>query len=106
MEIKYWISTTIKKTYMDKILDGTKKYEYKGASEYWIKRISKFMDFTMGELGINFLCGQKSYKFIVADITKWSGTMPRDIDGTEYKSYYQIQLGDQILHKCKTKGAS
>ena len=91
---------------MDKILNGTKKYEYKGATEYWNKRLSKFILFSKGELGINFLCGQKSYKFIVAEIIRWSGTMPRNIDGTDYKSYYQIQLGEQILHKCKNKGAS
>ena len=91
-----WISTTIKKVYMDQILKGIKKAEFKGATDFWKKRLDKYKNFEDGTLGINFLCGQNSYKFFVKDIYKWHGTRPLDIDGKEFHIYYQILLGDRI----------
>jgi len=89
-----WISTTIKRKWLDKILSGEKEQEYKGATEFWNKRLTKILE-CGEEIGINFLCGRESYKFEVMDINHYYGM--REIDGTEYESFYEIRLGKPIL---------
>ena len=90
----YWISTTIKKKYMEKILNGEKTMECKGATPFWEKRLDKLM--MAGSVGINFLCGNKPYKFQVTGITKTRNKNGRLIDGVMYYVYYKIDIGDRI----------
>jgi len=92
-----WISTTIKKKYMDKILSGDKKFELKGDIIYWRQRLDKLIG--KKNVTINFLCGQKSYKFKVKNITKiehpFEDTV--EIDGIFYSGYYEIGIGERLV---------
>jgi hypothetical protein len=92
-----WISTTIKKKWMDLILDGTKCAEYKANTKFWNKRLEPLVDkfFLDDEIGINFLCGQKSYKYRVVHI-RHHNRHPLDIDGVQVTDWYEIQLGKRI----------
>ena len=92
-----WISTTIKKKWINKILSGEKKVEYKNKSEYWQKRLEKIsaIDIKNG-VGINFLCGQEAYKFKVIKIDSITSETPKNIDGVECHSWYEIHLGERI----------
>jgi len=94
------ISTTIKKKWMDKILSGEKTSELKADSPYWNKRINNIIRHKLNEMGytkviINFLCGQKSYKYEVLAIHKNidSGI---NIDGIFHKRYWEIELGGRL----------
>lgn len=92
-----WISTTIKKKWMDKILSGEKKSELKGATKYWKKRIDKITSTypsDQEETGINFLCGRKSYKYHIKIIIRFY--FPKEIDGEIFNNWYEIVLGDRI----------
>ncbi len=90
-----WISTTIKKKYMDKILSGKKTSEYKKATDFWEKRLSKYVGTHDGDLGINFLCGQESYKFRVRQVARGSD-FEIDIDGEPVWEWYEIHLGERM----------
>ena len=96
------ISTTIDKEYMDDILTGVKKIEYKGKTKFWETRLEKLIKILKNkteEVEINFLCGQKAYKYKVKKITKihMRGGVWMEIAGKHYYEYYQIHLGERIL---------
>ena len=100
MKIDYWISTTIKKKYMDKILSLEKVIESKGATDFWIKRLSKARELLRKNktVGINFLCGRKSYKFKVNEIYLVdSNTLLCRVDDQYFRNIYNIYLGERIL---------
>ena len=83
---------------MDKILLGEKTSEFKIASKFWIKRLNKArLELErLQPVNINFLCGQKSYKFIVKDIIFHSKQSSIYIDGVKTYMYYEIKLGKQM----------
>jgi len=105
-----WISTTIKRKWLDKILSGEKKSELKVCNEYWSKRIKPLIKIQAANnwgplpIGINFLCGNPNHptkpgicaKYQVEKITIWHSTTPEDIDGVMTKEWYEIHLGDRI----------
>jgi len=94
----YYISTTIKKIWMDKILSGEKTSEFKVASVFWIKRLTGariVLDQLQQPVRINFLCGQIAYKFIVKEILFHN--KPMVIDGVKTQMYYEIKLGQQLM---------
>ena len=92
-----WISTTIKKKWLEKILSGEKTVERKVANEFWTKRLEKFVDGTFqDDIGINFLCGCESYKFKVININKCYWRDGFDIDGVITQEWYEIRLGEQL----------
>lgn len=103
------ISTTIKKVYMDQILAGTKKIEYKGNTEFWNKRLIKFtesknlvdnkvnchiLSYKVPNVVITFLCGSQPYKYKVEKISYVPER--KHIDGIIYDVHWQIHLGDRI----------
>jgi hypothetical protein len=91
-----WVSTTIKKVWMDEILAGRKCIEYKDRSEYWKKRLED-LAYNVGTHtghGINFLCGRKSYKFRIDRIEMKCGAMI--IDNKPSNSWYEIHIGLQF----------
>ena len=88
-----WVSTTIKRKWMDKILSGEKTIEYKGATEFWNTRLNKLL-YCGEEISINFLCGRVSYKFKVIRIFYYDND--RVIDGVLHKGFFEIHLGEQI----------
>ena len=88
-----WISTTIKRKHLDKILSEEKTIEFKGATPFWMKRLDKLMLYD-GDIAINFLCGRESYKFRVEKILYCVGR--RVIDGILHDEFYEIHLGEQI----------
>ena len=99
-----WISTTIKRMYMDKILSGEKTVEYKSLIPYWDRRVGKFLHKALFAnsnpptlpKGINFLCGRKSYKFKITmiRIEATSPDIPTDVVSTG--GCYAIHLGERI----------
>lgn len=96
------ITTTINKEYMDEILTGVKKIEYKGKTEFWEKRLEKLMKILenkIEEVEINFLCGQKAYKYHVRKIVKINLSQygGREIAGIRYDEFYQIHLGERFM---------
>ncbi len=91
-----WISTTIKRKHLDRILDGEKEIEYKKASEHWTKRLNKHRGQHDGDLGINFLCGQESFKFDVKSVFLWFHTDGMEIDGETAIWVYHIELGERL----------
>lgn len=91
------ISTTIKRTWMDKILSGEKKIEYKDNTEYWRKRLSNIDDIDIESgVEINFLCGQVAYRYKVIDIALIIHKEPMDIDGVKTNTWYEIHLGERV----------
>ena len=91
-----WISTTIKRVWLDKILSGEKTSEFKVASDFWMKRLT-CGHYAPGELGINFLCGRKAVKYNVTRIVFWGMPGQRmNIDGKVVKEWYEIVLGERI----------
>lgn len=93
-----WISTTIKKKWMVKILSGEKTIEYKGATDFWRPRLDKIMiNHSDKEIGINFLYGRVPYKYKVENIYYYYGD--RVIDGVLHHGFYEIHLGDRITEK-------
>lgn len=100
--IERWISTTIKKVWLDKILSGEKKIEYKDNTEWWRARLGNIDDLDIDEgVGINFLCGRKHYKFMVTAIHLVISGTPKDIDGNECFTWYEIHLGERYFPKCR-----
>jgi len=84
---------------MDRILEGKKTIELKKASDFWKKRLEKYVGKHSGDLGINFLCGQKSHKFKVPRIEHRSfeeGDDPILIDESYELEYFAIFLGQKI----------
>ena len=96
---KYWISTTIKKPWLDKILSGEKPNELKGKNKYWETRIEPLLNMKCGEVGLNLLNGRDSYKFLIKEINVWHGDEPTKIDDEEYLEYYEIIHGIQLTLK-------
>ena len=90
-----WISTTIKKKWMDKILSREKRVEYKQHSDFWKKRLDPLLR-CYDKICINFLCGQISYKFEVIYIEYINVHWGMDIDGKTHNEYYAIYIGDKI----------
>ena len=83
------LSTTIKKVFMDRILSGEKKVEYKENTRYWQDRIKG--DATV----INFLCGQKFYKYKINRIRCIK--TPRGVRTVIKTSYcFAIELGERL----------
>ena len=99
IEYKYnWISTTIKKKYMELILSGKKTTEYKENTEYWNKRLNKIKN--KKNIAINFLCGRINYKFEVILIEAFFDYSNDgcfiDIDGKKVYEWWEIRLGKRI----------
>jgi len=86
------ISTTIKGLWMDKILSGEKTSEYKGNSDFWWKRLTKFIGhrFDKEPVFITFLRGRMSYKYRVKCVLFYP--VPKEIDGVVYDCYWEIRL--------------
>ena len=83
------MSTTIKRVYMDQILSGEKKVEYKENTPYWQDRIKG------GASIINFLCGQKFYKYRIVRIRCIK--TPKRIRFLIKTSYcFAIELGEHV----------
>jgi len=76
---------------MDRILSNTKKIEYKAYNDHWTKRIGN-----KPHKAINFLCGQKCYKFTVEKIEVID--TPTEIIGKEVPTTrcFAIHLGKRI----------
>jgi len=104
-----YISTTIKRTWMNLILEGSKTIEYKVASDYWKKRLEKYVthridrrkdtvnaEHRVKELGINFLCGRECYKYRVDYVKHVTGGR-MEIDGTDATEWYEIHLSERLL---------
>jgi len=91
-----WISTTIKKKWMDQILSGETDTELIGANNFWDKRLGKLITKDDGLVAINFLCCQKAYAFKVKEILYVSTLCPKKIDEKYYKTYWKIRLGARI----------
>ena len=87
------ISTTIKRKWLDQILSGIKTVEYKGATPFWRARLDK-LRYTDEPRVITFLCGRESYKFKVKGV--YLVGQFKVIEGTGYRHYYEIHLGEQI----------
>lgn len=90
------ISTTIKRKYMNKIMEGTKKIEYKADIKFWNVRLSKLVDVDDDMIIINFLCGRKSYKYYVIEIKRCFS-----LDGIIFNDkfhywWWEIHLGPRI----------
>ncbi len=99
IEFKYnWISTTIKKKYMELILSGKKTTEYKENTEFWNKRLNKIMN--KRNIAINFLCGRINYKFEVKIIIPYFDYSNDgcfiDIDEKKVYEWWEIRLGKRI----------
>jgi hypothetical protein len=91
-----FISTTIKRKWLDKILSGEKKSELKVCSRFWMRRLT-CGEYAPGEMGINFLCGREAVKYNVTMVQLWAipgKTM--NIDGKVYTNWYEIHLGERI----------
>ncbi len=103
-----WISTTIKRKYMDKILAGDKKIEYKRGSNYWRKRILPLMHRKdeldededpddLEPLGITFVCGQDVYKFELKGMMHVTADCDvKEIDGETVQEYFALRIGKRI----------
>lgn len=84
------ISTTIKRFYMDQILSGKKRTEFKEYNEYWCKRLPG------NRSGIiNFLCGQISYKYTYTDIEVVLTPIAL-VDVIKTPKCFAIHLGERI----------
>ena len=84
-----YLSTTIKRNYFEQILRGEKVYEYKAATPFWTKRITKRPE------AICFLCGRESAKFNITSIE----LIERDASLSSLiptKQVYKIGIGEQI----------
>ena len=93
------ISTTIKKEHMNKILNGSKKIEYKGDTNHWHKRLVKLEYNLEDVIIINFLCGRKSYKYHVTDITRCFSQQGILIDDKFHLSWWEITLGKKYIEE-------
>ena len=80
---------------MDKILSMQKRVEYKEYSEFWQKRLDPLLR-CYDKICINFLCGQKSYKFEVMYLERIKVQWAIDIDGKICHEYYAIYIGEKI----------
>jgi hypothetical protein len=87
-----FLTTTIKRCYMDLILSGKKTIEYKGYIDHWKKRIDKILKDPgyPADYGINFLCGQIAYKYKITKIVLVDS--PKEIAGTTYPKHYEIHF--------------
>lgn len=93
------ISTTIKRKWMDKILTGEKTSEFKNASDFWNKRLFKYIgtDIVKNGSTITFLCGRKVYRYIIKNVLYYPcNTPPKEIDGKLCSIYWEIQLGERL----------
>lgn len=92
----YWLSTTIKRKHLDKILSGEKTSEYKNASEHWVKRCENAKS-SDGDIGIIFICGSVVYRYEVRDIIfNYDHDDPFEIDDEMCAAWYDIALGARI----------
>jgi len=93
-----WISTTIKRKWMDKILSGEKRVEFKGMTDFWKTRLLPLCG--RGDVAINFLCGRESYKYNVLVVEGFFDDLDdgayKDIDGVRYNEWFEITLGGRI----------
>ena len=94
----YYISTTIKRKWMDLILSGEKQSEFKGNTKFWNKRLTKIQVLLLQNelVFINFLCGVESYKYKVKWIIHHITIQGKDIDGKKSNDYWEIVLGKRI----------
>lgn len=93
----YWISTTIKKKWLDKILDGTKTSEYRKATPFWMNRFLHISITMPQKVGLNLLCGRLAYKFDVISLLEHEDDTPFDLDGEKVYHYFEIVLGERII---------
>lgn len=94
----YYISTTIKRKWMDLILSGEKQSEFKGNTKFWNKRLKRIQELLKRKelVFINFLCGAESYQFKVDCIIHYSCFPAFNIDGKEFTDYWEIKIGKRI----------
>ncbi|RLI55226.1 MAG: hypothetical protein DRP09_10450 [Candidatus Thorarchaeota archaeon] len=91
------ISTTIKRKWLDKIVNGEKTIELKKAKKFWRKRLGPMLNYS-GKIRITFVCGQDVKRFRVERVEYHSDQAhPKDIDGELVSEWYEIHLGDEIL---------
>lgn len=90
-----FISTTIKRKWLDKILSGEKTIERKVYTKFWTKRLEPLTK-TDEKIGINLLCGRKSYKFKVTKVEFNATEDPTEIDGVWTLLWYDIHIGERI----------
>jgi len=97
-EIDYWITTTIKWIHLEKILSGEKKIEYKVKKPFWDDRLGKAKRLIDEgkNIGINFVCKKRGYKYHLIEIESHDRDEPMDIDGIMTKEWYENHLGDRI----------
>lgn len=89
------ISTTIKRKYLDMILDYRKFKEYKGDSDYWRPRLLPLVGFHFyDDLDIVFICGRQVVRYKVLAVYHYP--TPMNIDGVWYKGYFGIALGRRL----------
>jgi hypothetical protein len=98
MTERYWIPTTIKAKWFNKILSGEKTIERKVASNHWKPRLekAKLIKANGGKVGISFLCGQTSTKYEVLKIISCHSNIGWEVDGVRTSDWYEIHLGDPI----------
>lgn len=92
-EVK-WISTTIKRKWLDPILSGEKKFESKVANEFWTLRLEKLMG--EDDVGLCLVCGRDVHKFKVVSVTKHHDDQPINIDGWLTRDWFEIEIGEEI----------
>lgn len=92
-----WINTTIKREYIDQILAGTKKIEYKVASPFWEKRLSVFVGPVPEKPeGIIFLCGREVFRFKVEGVRRCGSRNAQLIVDTWTNEWFEIRIGERI----------
>lgn len=90
-----YISTTIKKVWLEQILSGEKVIEFKGATDFWIKRLMPMLEGS-DRIIINFLCGRKSFKFTVLNVCHVRSRRPFKIDEVYFYEWFEIHIGGVI----------
>lgn len=90
-----YISTTIKKVWLDKILSGEKKIELKPGTDFWKKRLMPMLEGS-DRIILSLLCGRKAYKFSVMNVCYVQSRRPLKIDVPYYYSWFEIHLGELI----------
>lgn len=80
------ISTTIKAIYLDLIVSGEKKVEYREINDFWTKRICKIPD------QIIFICGNRVERYEIVSIELVNKKI-YDFDNT---FWFALHLGKRL----------
>ena len=96
----YWIPTTIKRKYLDKILAGKKTIEQKVDSDHWRPRMERAAHELANDraVGTCFLCGRQVVKYKVNAVSRGIVDTGKriQIDEVLTQIWWDIHLGDQI----------